>query len=233
MMDFEDFNDTDFNETLDCPWCHHDPDFDAFIRLQEYSTKVELASGILASWLSLITVTANVSLLATLWRNTSSYFRSPTMYFIIFLSVTDLVTGLVVEPIKAFCSLDFYRRNRRRTALCLTLTEKVVDIILPATANASFLIVLALSVTQYLAVGFPCRFGSLVKAKYVRISVAIAWGYAFMFSILQLPAVHSICFSRSVSLMTRELTSGPGRSHPGWSSWRPVPFLCLAGVSGS
>ena len=186
MVGFEGFNGTDFNGTLDCYWCDENPDFDALIRLQEYSIKVELSSAVLVTVLAPITVTANTLLLGTFWKSTSSYFRSPTMYFIIFLSVTDLIIGLLVEPIKAFCSLDFYLRNRKRSDLCLTLTERVVDVVLPATANASFLIVLALSLSQYLAVAFPCRFGGLVTVKTVRISVGVAWGYSLAFSMLQL-----------------------------------------------
>ena len=156
------------------------------LNLQEYSTDVELVSGILTSVLSPITVTANVLLLATLWKNSSSYFRTPTMYFIMGLGATDLTTGLLVEPIKAFCSLDFYLRNRRRTAVCSTMAENVVDIVLPATANSSFLIVLALSLSQYVAVGWPCSFASVVSVKSAKVSVVIAWGYSLSFSLVQL-----------------------------------------------
>ena len=58
----------------------------------------QLATGICLAILSPITITSNVLLLLTIFKDPLKCFRVPATYFIIALASVDLATGLLVEP---------------------------------------------------------------------------------------------------------------------------------------
>ncbi|XP_067034792.1 tyramine receptor 1-like [Acropora muricata] len=67
---------------------------------------VRFVSGVFLGVLAVVTITANIALLVTLWRRRERLLKTPTMIFILAIAVADLTTGLVVEPAFSICYIS-------------------------------------------------------------------------------------------------------------------------------
>ena len=142
-------------------------------------------SAFLLSFLSPITVVSNSLLLVAIYKDPFKSFRTPVTYFIISLAVVDLITGLVVEPFFAayYFACHFYQTlSPGKYFDYLFQTGTFVSLIMLST---SFLLVLALTTTQYIAITFPHKYRRFFTKKRVLVSVSCCFAYFSIFSSLK------------------------------------------------
>ena len=142
-------------------------------------------SAFLLSFLSPITVVSNSLLLVAIYKDPFKSFRTPVTYFIISLAVVDLITGLVVEPFFAayyFACYCYQTLLPGKVFDYLFQTGTFVSLVMLST---SFLLVLALTTTQYIAITFPHKYRRFFTKKRVLVSVSCCFVYFSIFSSLQ------------------------------------------------
>lgn len=142
-------------------------------------------SAFLLSFLSPITVVSNSLLLVAIYKDPFKSFRTPVTYFIISLAVVDLITGLVVEPFFAayyFACYCYQTLFPGKVFDYLFQTGAFVSLVMLST---SFLLVLALTTTQYIAITFPHKYRRFFTKKRVLVSVSCCFVYFSIFSSLQ------------------------------------------------
>ena len=151
--------------------------------------KAAFGSSIFITVVSFTTVLTNSLLLFVFYVDPLKIFRNPTTFFLIGLAIVDLLTALVQEPIYAACFMLVYFRHPLRKK-CGPVAN--VGRHLGAFAmTASFLIVFAFTVTQYIVVSSPLKYGRLITKKKVLISIAAIYLYSAIFWCLQLMGVSS------------------------------------------
>lgn len=156
--------------------------------------RTELASGCILAILSPLTVTTNILLMTAIFKDPLKYFKKPTSHFVLGLSVADLLCGLLVEPFFAmyyFCR--YFQADSEFQAISQTLFL-IGSIISTASLNASFVMVLMLSVVQLIAIECPYRYKTWVKKKTVVSCVVITWVYFSIFSLLPVLGVDQLLF---------------------------------------
>ncbi|XP_068679862.1 adenosine receptor A3-like [Montipora foliosa] len=149
----------------------------------------QLATAICLLFLSPITIISNVLLLFTLFRDPLKCFRNPATYFVVALALVDISTGILVEP--------FYVMNRvvQFITWSLVLREpyktlfRFGSMFSYVVLNASFLLVLGLILTQYIAITFPHRYRSIVTTSRVLVFICTACVYFSGFILLQFAGV--------------------------------------------
>ena len=138
---------------------------------------------------SLRTILANSLLLFVFFVDPLKIFRNPTTYFLVGLAVVDLLTALVQEPIYATCFMLLYFQHPS-IKNCIPFTD--IGRRLGAFAmTASFLIVFAFTLTQYIVVSSPLKYGRLVTKKKVLFGIAAIFLYSAIFWCLHLMGVSS------------------------------------------
>ena len=144
-------------------------------------------SSIFIIVVSFIAVLANSFLLLTFYVDPLKIFRNPTTYFLTGLALVDLLTALVQEPIYATCFMLLYFQNplRKKCPPIMGIIKNFAAV----TMTVSFLIVFAFTVTQYIVVSSPLKYGRLVTNRKVLISVVAIYLYSAMFWCLQLMGV--------------------------------------------
>ena len=161
--------------------------------------KAAFGSSFFIIMCSLITILANSLLLFVFFVDPLKIFRgNPTTYFLVGLAVVDLLTALVQEPIYATCFMLLYFQHPS-TKKCIPFTD--IGRRLGAFAmTASFLIVFAFTLTQYIVVSSPLKYGRLVTKKKVLFGIAaiflysaIFWCLHLMFRISWIPLYTAIC----------------------------------------
>ena len=149
--------------------------------------RVAFGSSIFIFMVSLITVLANSFLLLTFLVDPLKIFRNPSTYFLIGLAIVDLLTGLVQEPIYATCFMFLYFQH--------PLTKKCGSFMRFASSFARFsisissTIVFAFTLTQYIVVSSPLKYGRMVTKNKVLISVVAIYLYHALFGCLPLMGV--------------------------------------------
>jgi hypothetical protein len=107
-------------------------------------------------------------------------------YFIIGLALVDLLTGLTVEPFFAACYyLHFFRGISSAGPEC-NLLSKIAGLVSTIGLSSSFLIVLALSCSQFIAINVPHRYKVLITTRRVLFCVTTSVIYFTCFSLIQL-----------------------------------------------
>ena len=138
-----------------------------------------LISGTFLAVICPLTVLANSLLLVAIYKDPFKTFRTPTACFLVGLAITDLVTGLVPEPMVTACYFMLYS-NHPKQARCPKMFE-TAGIVAAITTNASYFIVMAFTITQYIAVAFPLKFMRLISVRKTIACVAIVLLYATLF----------------------------------------------------
>lgn len=143
-----------------------------------------LANGIFLAIISPTTIVLNSLLLFAIFKDPFKTFQSPSTYFLIGLTVTDLISGLVVEPVVMTCYFMTYSQHPSTEDCNLVLTDHI-GILSAATINSSFLIVLSFTVVQYLAVSWPLKYKYIVNVRRTIICIIGIWIYTILFELLQ------------------------------------------------
>lgn len=146
-----------------------------------------LVSGIFLSVVCPLTVLANSLLIVAIYRDPLKTFRTPASCFLVGLAITDLVTGLVPEPMVTACYFMSYNQHPN-VAQCSKIFE-TAGIVAAITTNASYFIVLAFTTTQYVAVAFPLKFNRLISVRKTMACVVIILLYATLFELTRLMGV--------------------------------------------
>jgi hypothetical protein len=152
--------------------------------------KVELSSAILLVILSPITVFTNGLFLLALYQDSLKCFRkTPTTVFIAGLSLADFVTGLLVEPSFAVhYGLKYYNSSPdvlRVTGLIYIIGGTISTIAI----STSFVIVLAMSLSQYIAIRYPHKYKTIVTTSRVVRLLGLSSLYFLGFSLLQFTGI--------------------------------------------
>lgn len=142
-------------------------------------------SAFLLSFLSPVTVASNSLLLVAIYKDPFKSFRTPVTYFIISLAVVDLVTGLVAEPFFAAYYFACYFYNTLSPGKFFEYLFQTGSFVSFVMLSTSFLLVLALTTTQYVAITFPHKYRRLFTKKRVLCSVSCCFVYFSIFSGLQ------------------------------------------------
>ena len=156
--------------------------------------RCELGSAFTLAILSPVTVLANILLITAIFKDPLKYFKKPTSHFVLGLSVADLLCGLFVEPFFAMYFLGrYFLASEEFQAISQTLLL-VGSMISTASLNASFVMVLMLSLVQLIAIECPYRYKTWVTKKTVISCVLVTWLYFTVFSFLPILGVDQIVF---------------------------------------
>ena len=145
--------------------------------------KFAFGSAIYMIIISFITIIANGLLLLVFFFDPLKIFRNATTYFLIGLAIVDILTAATQEPMYATCFIMMYTRYRGTPTTCPPLLN-IGQSISVAAMNASFLIVLAFTITQYIVVISPLNYARKVTKMRVIICVLAIYVYTILFSVL-------------------------------------------------
>ena len=156
-----------------------------FTSSQHYR-EVQIASGIFLALVSLAAAVGNGLLLVTIWKDPFKTFRTPTTFFIIGLAVADFLTGIIVCPIQASLSIAGYIGIKRNSLIFpfLQKAESVATFISLITMNSSYIFLLSLTWSQFLAISSPHKHKGLVTKRRAKASLILTWAYTIVFAIL-------------------------------------------------
>ena len=149
--------------------------------------KAAFGSALFLFLVSFLTILVNSLLLLAFCIDPLKIFRNSTTYFLIGLAIVDLLTALVQEPIYATCFVILYIRHPslQKCAPFMRFGFYFTSF----SITASWLIVFAFTVTQYIVVSSPLKYGRLVTKKKVSISVVSIYLYTAIFCCLPLMGV--------------------------------------------
>lgn len=156
-----------------------------FTSSQHYR-EVQIASGIFLALVSLAAAVGNGLLLVTIWKDPFKTFRTPTTFFIIGLAVADFLTGIIVCPIQASLSIAGYIGIKRNSLIFpfLQKAASVATFISLITMNSSYIFLLSLTWSQFLAISSPHKHKGLVTKRRAKASLILTWAYTIVFAIL-------------------------------------------------
>ena len=146
--------------------------------------KFELTEGICLSIMSVLTVSANILLLIAIWKDPEKSFRSPTTYFLIGLGIADLLTGATTEPFFAVYYIMRFLRGTKNIPALISRLHVVGQSISTVTISSSYLIILGLSISQYIAIKWPHKYKVLITRNRVIVSVLLSWLYFICFTLV-------------------------------------------------
>ena len=149
--------------------------------------KVAFGSAFLIFVVSFLTILANSLLLLAFYIDPLKIFRNSTTYFLIGLAIVDLLTALVQEPIYATCFIMLYIKHPSLHKCAPFMTFGVYFAAFSITV--SLLIVFVFTVTQYIVVSSPLKYGRVVTKKKVLISIVSIYLYTAIFCCLPLMGV--------------------------------------------
>ena len=141
----------------------------------------QLGSAICLMILSPITIISNVLLLLTIFKDPLKCFRTPATYFIVALALVDFTTGLCFEPFYVMYQIKQY------TTWSLKLDQPYASLAFFGTlytyvpVASSYMFVLGLTLSQYIAISFPQRYHSIVTTRKVVAYTVLSCVYFTMF----------------------------------------------------
>lgn len=153
-----------------------------------------LLSAVYLCVLSVLTTVSNGVLLVVLYQDPFKSFRHPPSIFIIGLAVADFFTGVAVDPLFAYFYFELYKDTISSERYNFTL--KVAGLLSSIIMNVSFLTILFLSWTQFIAITFPHRHKQLVTTGRVVACICGIWTYSLLFSCTLLMGVPEKIFQK-------------------------------------
>ena len=144
--------------------------------------KFAFGSAIYIIIVSFVTVLTNGLLLVVFFFDPLKIFGPTMTYFLIGLAFVDILTAASQEPMYATCFITMYLRHPDTLATRTPLLN-VGQVIAVAVMNASFLIVLAFTITQYIVLASPLKYGRRVTKSRVVICVLGIYTYSIFFSL--------------------------------------------------
>lgn len=155
---------------------------------------IHLASAVCLSILSVTTVTSNVLFLIAIWKDPLNCFSAPTTSFIVGISLADLTTALTTEPFFAAYYYVLYSEGTDAVTSALKAIFKAGSNISTVAICYSFLIVLALSWSQYIAIKCPHSFKRIVTKRNAIIFSLLSLFYLICFTSLQFMGMDQYTF---------------------------------------
>ena len=151
----------------------------------DYGSFFEAAykAAIYMSIISVLTIAANIFVLAISIKDPMKTFRTPTAYFLMGIALADLATAAVVEPCYYYCFFRLHLKGPGHAptrVTCLTMLN-VGRVASGVTMNVSFITVLAFTLAQYAVVASPMKMAQRVTAKSVLILQILIWIYSLTF----------------------------------------------------
>ena len=159
---------------------------EGMMHVEEFS-KAAFGSSIFIIIVSPMTIVANSLLLVTFLVDPLKIFRNPTTYFLIGLAIVDLLTALIQEPIYATCFMLMYFQHPSWTKCESWMKFAAYFSAFPISISAS--IVFAFTLTQYIVVASPLRYGRMITKKKALLSVVAIYLYHTLFCCLPLMGV--------------------------------------------
>ena len=159
---------------------------EGMMHVEEFS-KAAFGSSIFIIIVSPMTIVANSLLLVTFLVDPLKIFRNPTSYFLIGLAIVDLLTALIQEPIYATCFMLMYFQHPSWTKCKSWMKFAAYFSAVPISISAS--IVFAFTLTQYIVVASPLRYGRMITKKKALLSVVAIYLYHTLFCCLPLMGV--------------------------------------------
>ena len=144
--------------------------------------KFAFGSAIYLIIVSFINIFANGLLLLVFYFDPLKIFRNATTYFLIGIAFVDIFIAATQQPMYATCFLMMYIRHPDTVKTCNSLLNIGLTMSLTA-MNASFLLVLAFTVTQYIVVISPLNHARKVTKTRVIICVLAIYVYVILFSV--------------------------------------------------
>ena len=132
---------------------------------------------------SFTTIIVNSLLLLVFFFDPLKIFRNATTYFLVGLAIVDILTAATQEPMYATCFIMMYTKHPDTLTACTPLLD-VGRSTSVAAMNASFLTVLAFTITQYIVVISPLNYARKVTKTRVIICVLVIYVYSILFSLL-------------------------------------------------
>ena len=168
---------------------------------------IHLTSAVCLSALSVTTVTSNLLLLVAIWKDPLKCFTAPTTSFIVVISVADLLTALTTEPFFAVYYFVVYFQGVEAVTSVLDKLFVAGSIISTVAISYSFLIVLTLSWSQYVAMKCPHSFKRIVTKRNSLIVILLSLIYLMCFTSLQFTGMDkSVFFKLSLAINTTFLS---------------------------
>lgn len=149
--------------------------------------KFAFGSAIYMIIVSFTTIVANGLLLWVFFFDPLKTFKNATTYFLVSLALVDILTALTQEQMYAACFIKTYLRHLDTVKVCMPLLTIGQTI----SINASFLIVLAFTVAQYIVVISPLNHARKVTKTRVMICVLSIYLYAIVISFTPLIGIPS------------------------------------------
>ena len=159
---------------------------EGMMHVEEFS-KAAFGSSIFIIIVSPMTIVANSLLLVTFLVDPLKIFRNPTSYFLIGLAIVDLLTALIQEPIYATCFMLMYFQHPSWTKCESWMKFAAYFSAFPISISTS--IVFAFTLTQYIVVASPLRYGRMITKKKALLSVVAIYLYHTLFCCLPLMGV--------------------------------------------
>lgn len=139
---------------------------------------LSLTIGIFCVALSIITVLFNGILCLALYKNPLKCFRTANSFLLINLSISDFLTGCVVDVLY---SAYFLASFCHREILSLYETAATASFV---TVNVSTCTIVLLSIDRFIAVCRPLSYKTLMTRNRVIVCIACSWVYCIAFSII-------------------------------------------------
>ena len=158
-----------------CPQPIHPPGAPVVNPYNEFF-KFAFGSAIYMVIISLTTIVANGLLLVVFFFDPLKIFRNATTYFLVGLAIVDILTAATQQPMYITCFIMMYITHPDTRTVCTPLLD-IAQTISYAAMNASFLIVLAFTVTQYTVVISPLNHARKVTKTRVIICVLAIYVY--------------------------------------------------------
>ena len=149
----------------------------------------QLATAICLMILSPVTVVSNVLLLLAIFKDPLKCFRTPPTYFIVALALVDLTTGVLIEPFFIMFRMVRYLTWSPKISEPYHSLGEFGSMSSYVGLNSSFLLVLGLIWSQFIAITYPHRYRSIVTTPRVLACIVLPCVYFTGFILLQFVGV--------------------------------------------
>ena len=149
--------------------------------LQHTLHTLEIITFFYLCFLSFSTVMLNGLVLVTIYKDPLKCLRSPSACFIAGLTSSNFLTGFIVEPM--FAGLYIWHYSGAEAGSFYGVA-RVAEVIAFVTINASLLIILALAVSQYIAVTHSGLYDRIVSRNKAKLGIICIFAYSLLFSVL-------------------------------------------------
>jgi len=138
-----------------------------------YFLSCNLPMAIIYIIFGLYTVIGNLLVCYVFIKDPGKDLRRTSNYFVVNLSIADILVGIAVEPINA---ASYWTKNNEMLF--------VYYVFACVSCTCSILNICALMVDRWIAVSYPFKYRAIVTANRVRISCVVIWILALQFGVL-------------------------------------------------